>query len=384
MNYYWTKDVKVSVYSNNVFISSKPLNIFDVFSRGSAPFIIGICRPDIVKIIKNRHPEIEENIIKDDVSKIRSFLLKRGYLTDVDKGVETSDVVDVSRTNRVDITRADVELTRNCNLCCKYCYASAGKNYPECSGKTWITNLKKMYDQGLKSVVISGGEPTIHKDFKMIFEYCADKFITTLNTNGTTINDTFAKWLHDLDLQVVQVSLDSPSPDIHDSNRGEGSWIRAKQALELLYKYDVPRRISCTVNYDNYHHKDEMVQLAKDLDADLAFDVMKPVGNAIYNYNNYLSATDSERVQKESVYRICKTLSPLSVSCQAQIGFVGISYDCKIKPCNLTEKFFDRHNVMLPIESMSEYSYSSTYLNINEAANNAVDSSSSEFCILKK
>jgi 7,8-dihydro-6-hydroxymethylpterin dimethyltransferase len=81
-----------------------------------------------------------------------------------------------------------VELTDACNLACPMCYAASGpglkhRTFEEC--KAAIDRLVEV--EGRAEVLqLSGGEPTIHPEFRRIFEYACDQAIdyVMINTNG--------------------------------------------------------------------------------------------------------------------------------------------------------------------------------------------------------
>jgi len=91
-----------------------------------------------------------------------------------------------------------VELTRKCNLECNHCYLNAGKPRQKelitREIKTLLLHLKKM---GVFLVFITGGEPTLRKDFKEIINFLF-KIDLDFNivTNGTLLNKNFLEKLN--------------------------------------------------------------------------------------------------------------------------------------------------------------------------------------------
>jgi MoaA/NifB/PqqE/SkfB family radical SAM enzyme len=73
------------------------------------------------------------------------------------------------------------------------------------------------------AIALSGGEPTIHPDFKSIIKNISSKGIfTSVATNGWTYAELDnLKEARDLGLQYVEVSADSVDPDKHDNFRGK-------------------------------------------------------------------------------------------------------------------------------------------------------------------
>ena len=85
------------------------------------------------------------------------------------------------------------ELTPRCNLNCKMCYvrltpeqmAPIGK---EKSAEEWLALAKDAKDAGMVFLLITGGEPTLRKDFAEIYRGLAQMGLSiSINTNGTMI-----------------------------------------------------------------------------------------------------------------------------------------------------------------------------------------------------
>ena len=90
--------------------------------------------------------------------------------------------------NKLKLVYAVIDLTNRCNQKCKYCYAEANTNINELSTEQWLELLTNLYNNGLRAVVLSGGEPFLHSGFLDILEFCSNFFITEINTNGQYIN----------------------------------------------------------------------------------------------------------------------------------------------------------------------------------------------------
>ena len=105
-----------------------------------------------------------------------------------------------------------IELTQNCNLRCKHCFAAA----KQCSKEIDLHDIKMIFSQledlGIYSVNLSGGEPVLNKNFFEIMEYVAKQpFEITVLTNGMlwdqSMFDLFIKSVPQKNIKI-QVSLD--------------------------------------------------------------------------------------------------------------------------------------------------------------------------------
>ena len=82
--------------------------------------------------------------------------------------------------------------------------------------------------QGLR-VLITGGEPLLHRSFKEINQMLPEFFIRKiLFTNGLLLNN---KILSDLNVNEIQISIDGLE-EAHDSIRGKGTFRLSIEAIK--------------------------------------------------------------------------------------------------------------------------------------------------------
>lgn len=114
-------------------------------------------------------------------------------------------------------------LLRRCNLSCQHCYtSSADKAFSgELSTPEILRILEELKDAGVRAVILSGGEPLLHREFFTIAHRAIELgFYLALSTNGTLIDAETALRLQSLSLDYVGVSIDG-QPENHDRIRGE-------------------------------------------------------------------------------------------------------------------------------------------------------------------
>ncbi len=132
-----------------------------------------------------------------------------------------------------------VYLTDKCNMNCKYCYEH--KKDREIS----FENIKNLVDNIIRydeseSCVLSfyGGEPLLKFDLiKQTIEYINSqnknkRFLYSMTTNGTLLNDEIIEYIDKNDFLIVQFSIDGIK-ESHDKNRvfqgGNGTFDRASE-----------------------------------------------------------------------------------------------------------------------------------------------------------
>ena len=79
----------------------------------------------------------------------------------------------------------EIDVTNKCNQSCRHCYFYGGGKTPEekeISIEVWEDRFKQLYEQGIRKVLLVGGEPALRLDVLNL----ADKIFPVLHviTNG--------------------------------------------------------------------------------------------------------------------------------------------------------------------------------------------------------
>ncbi len=148
---------------------------------------------------------------------------------------------------------AEIDVTDNCNLRCGHCYHFHGKDDFEKEDifiNIWKKRFVDLYKQGIRFVLLVGGEPAMRNDVLML-AHDTFPFVYVI-TNGTIfIPKEFDHLLY--------VSLDGMR-ETNDSIRGAGGFDK------ILKNYSGDKRvaINMTITMDNYKELDDVVQLSKE------------------------------------------------------------------------------------------------------------------------
>ena len=143
-----------------------------------------------------------------------------------------------------------LHLTSRCTQKCLYCYAEHQGEYDPLSVTEWIGIIKQLREAGCEMIVLMGGEPLLYKGLEKIIDYVKDEGIQChLTTNGVLIPE-FIHILKKVDL--LMVSLDGNEKG-HDANRGEGSWKKVVEGIEMAKSYGIPLRINAVMTRNNRH-----------------------------------------------------------------------------------------------------------------------------------
>jgi len=119
-------------------------------------------------------------------------------------------------------------VTRRCNYKCQYCYDWQRTEYPEISIDDWKTALLGLRDYiGKYYVLFSGGEPFVKKGFVDLLAFCHEHGIEwSVITNGSALNRQVVERVVAATPLNVDVSVDSPAPEINDHIRGAKESLR--------------------------------------------------------------------------------------------------------------------------------------------------------------
>jgi molybdenum cofactor biosynthesis enzyme MoaA len=105
---------------------------------------------------------------------------------------------------------------------------------------------------GVKEIFVTGGEPFLLEDIGDILHSCAAAAPTTVLTNGMLFAGRRIESLRALprDRIVLQISLDSATPELHDLHRGHGTWARTREGIQRARALSFRVRLAATVSTD--------------------------------------------------------------------------------------------------------------------------------------
>lgn len=138
-----------------------------------------------------------------------------------------------------------IEVTQNCNLHCRFCFADS----VSCKEKDpSVEQINALYESVLKSsgvcnIQLSGGEPTVRDDLPMIIKngkQLGFKFIQ-INTNGIRIaeEEKFVEELKAAGLDSMFLQFDGTNDSIYEKLRGRKLFAIKRKAIENCRKYGI-------------------------------------------------------------------------------------------------------------------------------------------------
>jgi radical SAM protein with 4Fe4S-binding SPASM domain len=175
-----------------------------------------------------------------------------------------------------------IEITRRCNLRCAHCFVEGGqRRSSEMSTDRILALLEEWAEMGVFSVVITGGEPTIHPDFVEIVQRAYNLgFTVGIATNGTTLTPKLLEKIPHDDV-IISISLD----EAHDQGGATGLSDFDYVTRRLLEVRDqgFNTSVMTTTTHDNVHVLERVVNWAVENDISLRSVPFVPMGRgALY------------------------------------------------------------------------------------------------------
>jgi len=142
-----------------------------------------------------------------------------------------------------------LDLTWRCPLACHHCYLGPGTapGAQELSGRDWSAFLEEARRLQVVRVVLSGGDPMLHPDFREILQRCAALgFSVLVKTTGWRLGEPgLVDLLAAVPFLSVDLSLHHLDPEMHDAFTGRpGSHRVALNTIRALQQRGIPIRIT--------------------------------------------------------------------------------------------------------------------------------------------
>jgi radical SAM protein with 4Fe4S-binding SPASM domain len=175
-----------------------------------------------------------------------------------------------------------LEITRKCNLRCPHCFVEGGTaRSTELTTERIYSLLEEWAEMGVFSVVITGGEPSVHPDFLAITNYAWELgFVVGIASNAVPLTDKVLAQIPQDDV-IISVSLDG----IHDQAKYQGETDFSYVTRRLLEMRDrgFNTSIMTTTTHNNVRDLRTIIDWAVDNDISLRSVPFVPMGRgALY------------------------------------------------------------------------------------------------------
>nr|WP_275592106.1 subtilosin maturase AlbA [Bacillus atrophaeus] len=254
---------------------------------------------------------------------------------------------------------ASFELTHRCNLKCPHCYLESS---PEALGTVSLEQFKKtadmLYEKGVLTCEITGGEIFVHPNANELLEYVLKKFKkVAVLTNGTLMRKESLEILKAYKQKIiVGISLDSVHSEVHDSFRGrKGSFAQTCKTIKLLSDHGIFVRVAMSVFEKNMWEIHDMAQKVRGLGAK-AFsynwvddfgsgrDIVHPTKDAEH-HRKFMEYEQNVIDEFKDLIPIISYERKCAANCGAGWESIVISPFGEVRPCALFPKEFSLGNI---------------------------------------
>lgn len=272
-----------------------------------------------------------EAVVSQEIRQLYEALRNGGYFKDTKKS-----------ENR--ISSAYIHVTDNCNLHCIGCYSyiKERNKKKDLTYKEICYELDQLEENGVKVIVISGGEPFIRDDIDLICKYAKEDLgmVVQIITNGTMPYERYLKALPYID--AISVSVDGYQENVHFI-RDEGIMPRVLKTVSFLKMHKANVNMIFTLHKKNAPYMKEYMKLANDLGTTFNFSMLTtdPFDEVFKDY--VLGETEFDMIEDFlKHHRAVITDSAMEgecLSCKSRCGagklLVSVGADGTIYPCHM-------------------------------------------------
>lgn len=193
------------------------------------------------------------------------------------EGANTAErrLIQLAESRNMPLT-GSLELLPLCNLNCKMCYVRLSRPEMEArgrihTGEEWLDLGRQMARAGTLFLLLTGGEPLMHPDFKKIYLGLKKMgMILTINTNATLIDEDWADFFGKNKPRRINITLYGASNRTYEKLCGfPDGYDRVVRAVKLLRQREVDVKMSTTITPANVEDLSNMLELTKTLDMQL-------------------------------------------------------------------------------------------------------------------
>ncbi|MGQ9759485.1 MAG: radical SAM protein, partial [Candidatus Methanomethylicaceae archaeon] len=247
-------------------------------------------------------------------------------------------------------------ITYNCNLRCKHCYAEAGgSDHYEMGTAEAKKCIDELAEWGIVVLAFSGGEPLIRRDILDLAKHSKDLGIyTAIATNGVLLTKERCKELKESGIEYLQISLDGARAETHDSFRGvPGMFERTVQGIKNAVAEGFFVNVATTATRYNLSEVPQIIDLCESLGANwfMMFNFI-PTGRGRFLFENDLSPDEREGLLKYLWTRLKNSkISVLSTAPQ----FARIALQAEGASCTIIPTHFMNSELPDQLRSLSDF-----------------------------
>lgn len=199
----------------------------------------------------------------------------------------------------ISFRQAQIEITGKCNMHCKHCRASFDKK-----SDMPIDIISNIVDFAMENggdnteVILSGGEPLLHKDFSDILDMLKEKKIKKLiiTTNGSINIEPYLDKIKSFN-SLISISLDSINKEKHDEFRGyKGAFDKAINTIKILNNNNIKTNIRTSIIPEDIDKIPDIAKFVHNLGVKrLSISSIIPTGRALENKELFMTKEEKQK-----------------------------------------------------------------------------------------
>lgn len=197
--------------------------------------------------------------------------------------VDAASTLEQQMIHRAKIRKTPIngslELLPLCNMNCDMCYVRLNPSEMKAKGRLrtvaeWLALAKEMEQAGVLFLLLTGGEPLLYPDFKKLYlELRKMGMILTINTNGTLIDEEWAKFFGKYKPRRINITLYGANEETYSSLcHYPGGFEKTIQGIRFLREHGVDVKVSCSITKANYNAIEKIFAIGKELDIPVHID----------------------------------------------------------------------------------------------------------------
>ncbi|WFR56987.1 radical SAM protein [Anaerocolumna sp. AGMB13025] len=303
---------------------------------------------------------MEEN--QDWILEFIYSLKEKGAVYLADEPIAEHCIKVIGEEKLISPMHATVEITETCNLRCRHCYLDASVLKDKCiSFKQFEEIVNQLKENKVVNIELTGGELFMNPEAYEIVQLALKQFaMVGILTNGTILTEAMLALLSNFKEKVLlNVSLDSVNPQLHDDFRGQkGAFDKTCETIKRLTGKGLNVRVASSIFRDNMWEIDKLADLAVSLGARVfTYNFVEDFGRGnqvssaktdksteVKNYTDYINGVIRKYRNIIPVIQSDDFISGSS-NCGAGTVSILIGADGNLRPCALFPKIQGLGNI---------------------------------------
>jgi len=130
------------------------------------------------------------------------------------------------------------ELTNRCDIACLHCLRDKNDMRDDIDPDFVVRMLDEAGAMGVRTISFTGGEPTLHPQYVRFIDEATKRGMQWITVTNGHNRELFQQLFSDTKrlkaLELLAISLDGATEEVHDKIRGKGSFRKIMQTVMML------------------------------------------------------------------------------------------------------------------------------------------------------